>query len=373
MLDNLDLTLTLDKESYKLQINDLMRQLRKLQMACWEKKLPVIVVLEGWTASGKGSLVKKTVNYMDPRGFEVHPILPPTQQEQQYPFLWRFWSKIPPQGKMSFFYHSWYSHVWEDRLLGKLPKDKVEEVFAQINAFEKNLTADGVAIAKFCLHLSHKELKKRLKKYAANELNSWRVRPEDWQQAKHYKEYFELAEEMLLKTNTKFAPWNPIASDCSRWAKVKVLSQLVTILKKALEEQSTLFPGMSSTPTLILKGKTKYNRLEQVDLSKKLTKKNYQEQLRKAQIELRSLQRSIHKAKIPVLVLFEGWDASGKGGAIKRLSAILDPRNYQVSTFAAPTNEEQQYHYLWRFWRRLPRAGTIGIFDRSWYGRVLVE
>ncbi|MGB3695441.1 MAG: polyphosphate:AMP phosphotransferase [Spirulinaceae cyanobacterium] len=373
MLDNLDLTLSLDQDSYKSQINDLMRQLRMLQMACWEKKLPVIVVLEGWTAAGKGSLVKKIVNYMDARGFEVHPILPPTPQEQQYPFLWRFWGKIPPQGKIGFFYHSWYSHVWEDRLLGKLPEARAAEVFAQINAFEKNLAADGVAIAKFCLHLSHKELKKRLKKYAANELNSWRVRPEDWQQAKRYQEYFDLAEEMLLKTNTKFAPWNPIASDCNRWAKVKVLSQLVTILKKALEEKSSLFPGMSSTPTLILKGKTKYNRLEQVDLSKKLTKESYQEQLRKAQIELRSLQRSIHQAKIPVLVLFEGWDASGKGGAIKRLSAILDPRNYQVSTFAAPTDEEKQYHYLWRFWRRLPPAGTIGIFDRSWYGRVLVE
>jgi polyphosphate:AMP phosphotransferase len=373
MLDTLDLTLSLDQETYRSQIEDLMRQLRSLQKSCWEKKLPVIVVLEGWAAAGKGGLVKKMVNYMDPRGFTVHPILAPSPHEERYPFLWRFWHKVPAQGSLAFFYHSWYTHMLEDRLFKRVPDAAMPLVIRDINAFERQLVDDGSAIAKFWIHLSRKELKQRLKKYASDELESWRVRPEDWQQAKEYKEYSALAEEMLTYTSTGPAPWTLVEGDCERWARVKVLSQLVATIVQALDRLQIPQPALPVLPPQAHLLPTEPNFLAKVDLNLKLEKEEYRQKLREAQVELRQLQLSIFRAKIPVLMTFEGWDAAGKGGVIKRVTDTLDPRSYKVNSFAAPTDEEKQHHYLWRFWRRLPGAGTIGIFDRSWYGRVLVE
>lgn len=375
MLDTLDLSLSLDKTTYKSEINRLMHQLRELQNACWDKKLPVIVVLEGWAASGKGGLVKQIVSYMDPRGFQVHPIWPPTAEERKYPFLWRFWEKLPAQGKISFFYHSWYTHVLEERLFERVGTDQIPTVpnlMGQINAFERQMADNGAAIAKFWLHLSRKELKSRLKEYAKDPLTAWRVRKEDWKQAKNYDLYASYAEDMLVQTSTGCAPWTLVEANSERWAQVKVLTQLAATLTTALDRLKIQIP----TPILPAQTQlepTESDLLAPIDLSLSLLAAEYEEKLAQEQIQLRKLQLSIHKHQIPVLVIFEGWDAAGKGGAIKRLTDILDPRSYFVYPFAAPTDEEKVHHYLWRFWRRLPTSGIIGIFDRSWYGRVLVE
>lgn len=372
MLDTLDLDLALDKSTYGSQIETLMRQLRSLQKACWDKKQPMVVVLEGWAAAGKGGLVKKMIGYMDPRGFTVHPIWPPSVEEQKYPFLWRFWQRLPARGSIGIFYHSWYIHVLEDRLFQRVETAQVPLVMQQINAFERQLVDDGVAIAKFWIHLSQKELKKRLKKYASNSLESWRVRPEDWQQEKNYDRYVALAEEMLIHTSTGSAPWTLVEGDCQRWARVKVLTQFVATITEALDRLHCYVPPPCFPPQERL-NPAEPNLLAQVDLAQSLSKSEYKVQLSREQVKLRKLQLNIYEQQIPVLILFEGWDAAGKGGAIKRLTDILDPRSYNVNAFGVPTDEEKAHHYLWRFWRRLPMAGTIGIFDRSWYGRVLVE
>lgn len=374
MLENLDLKRSLNQTDYQSQIKELMQELQSLQKACWQQKLPVIVVIEGWAAAGKGKLVKKIIDYMDPRGFVVHPIVAPSLEAQKYPVLWRFWQKLPPKGSIAFFYHSWYTHVLEDRLFKRLEPSQVPLMMKDINAFERQLVDSEVAIAKFWLHISRKKLKKRLQKYAADELDAWRVRPEDWQQAEKYQQYKNLAEEMLTYTSTGAAPWTLVEANDSRWAKVKVLSQLVAVISSALTRQQSLsnvsFPASSPQEKLL---STEPDLLSQVDLTLKLDRDNYKQRLREAQIKLRKLQLKIDRDRIPVLVLFEGWDAAGKGGAIKRLTDVLDPRSYQVHPFAKPTDEEAQHHYLWRFWRKLPPKGSIGIFDRSWYGRVLVE
>ncbi|PSB05138.1 polyphosphate:AMP phosphotransferase [Merismopedia glauca CCAP 1448/3] len=372
MLDNLDLKLELDKKDYELQIETLMQQLRSLQKTCWEQKLPVVVVLEGWAAAGKGALVKQMVNYMDPRGFHVYPVWPPTEQEQKYPFLWRFWQKMPVKGSISFFYHSWYTRVLEDRLFGRVKAADVPLVMQQINAFERQLVDDGVAVVKFWIHLSRRELKDRLKSYASDRLLSWRVRPEDWQQAEDYQRYTSIAEDMLLQTSTGHSPWTLVEGNDQKWAQVKVLTKLATVLTTAIDNLSHQPPETSSSLQEHLYP-TEPDLLAQVDLNLSLSKDEYKKQLQKQQLKLLKLQMKIHQHQLPVLVLFEGWDAAGKGGAIKRLTDVLDPRSYQVHTFSAPTDEEKAHHYLWRFWRKLPPAGTIGICDRSWYGRVLVE
>jgi len=370
MLNRLDLSLSLDRAEYQEKMDSLMYQLRSLHTKCWQQRLTLIIVLEGWAAAGKGTMVKKLATCMDPRGFALHPIVAPTPEEEKYPFLWRFWQCLPARGNVALFYHSWYTHVLEDRLLQKVPPEQVYPRLEAINGFERELKRDRVGIAKFWIHLSKKELKKRLKKYANDPLDAWRVRPEDWQQHKYYKEYTALAEEMISHTNTNWVPWTLIAGDCKRWARVQLLSHIVDQLALLLEHQSVALP--LSLPEIIPATETPHY-LSQVDLTRSLAKEKYKKQLKHQQIELRKLQRSIYENKLPVLLLFEGWDAAGKGGAIKRLTEVLDPRSYQVHSFAAPTDEEKAHHYLWRFWRKLPPAGTIGIFDRSWYGRVLVE
>jgi AMP-polyphosphate phosphotransferase len=372
MLDNLDLSLTLDKETYNGKIEGLMQQLRSLQQACREKKIPVILVLEGWAAAGKGALVKQMVGYMDPRGFEVHPIWPASPEEKHYPFLWRFWQKLPAQGRMGFFYHSWYTRVLEDRLFERISETEIPIAMRQINAFERQLIDEGAVISKYWLHLSRKELKKRLNKLEEDPLQAWRVRPEDWQQAKHYGQYKSFAEEMVIQTSTGPAPWTLVESDCRRWTIIKVLTQMAATITEALDRVKIQCEPVKLPPQQYLEP-TEPDLLAQVDITKSLSTDQYKKQLREEQEILSKLQFSIFEEKKPVLVLFEGWDAAGKGGAIKRLTDILDPRSYIVNAFAAPTEEEKAHHYLWRFWKRLPTAGKIGIFDRSWYGRVLVE
>lgn len=372
MLENLDLALSLDKETYTSKIEVLMRQLRSLQQACREKNLPIIIALEGWATAGKGALVKKMVGYMDPRGFAVHPIWPPTPEERSYPFLWRFWQKLPPRGRISIFYHSWYTHVLEDRLFERVSDADIPMTMRQINAFERQMVDDGAAIAKFWIHLSKKELKRRLKKLETDPLQAWRVRPEDWHQAKNYDEYTTFAEEMVIQTSTGPAPWTLVEGDCQRWARVKVLTQMAATITEALDRLHIQYTPSQISPQEHLEA-TEPDLLASTDLTLALSPDQYKQQLREEQARLSKLQLSIHEHHIPVLVLFEGWDAAGKGGAIKRLTDILDPRSYVVSPFAAPTHEEKAHHYLWRFWRQLPTAGKIGIFDRSWYGRVLVE
>ncbi len=372
MLDTLDLERSLDKDTYHAQMQSLMTQLRSLQTACWEKNLTMLIVLEGWAAAGKGTLVKKLVNCMDPRGFSVHPTLAPTEEEQRYPFLWRFWQKLPEEGDIAVFYHSWYTHVLEDRLLKRVEADQVLTRMRDINAFERQLVDDGAAIAKFWIHLGKKELKRRLKSYAKDPTNAWRVRKEDWKQQKHHDRYSTLAEDMIIHTSTGVAPWTLVEGNCQRWARIKVLSHVAAKLTEVLDQQHLVIPS-SQTPLQETLEPTEPNILATVDLQLKLSDEEYKTQLKQEQKHLRQLQQALHEYQLPVLAIFEGWDAAGKGGAIKRITDTLDPRSYQVQPFAAPTDEEKAHQYLWRFWRRLPTAGTIGIFDRSWYGRVLVE
>ncbi len=372
MLNRLDLSPSLDRAVYREKMDTLMHRLRSLHTQCWQQRLTLIIVLEGWAAAGKGTMVKELATCMDPRGLVLHPIVAPTAEEEKYPFLWRFWQRLPAQGTVGVFYHSWYTHVLEDRLLQNVAPEQVYPRLEAINGFERQLQRDRVGIAKFWIHLSQKELKKRLKKYARDPLDAWRVRPEDWQQHKYYQQYTTLAEEMISHTSSHSIPWTLIAGDCKRWARVQLLSHLADQLAFLLEHQSATSPLHTPPPNILPVAETP-DYLSNVDLSQSLSKKTYKKQLKNQQIELRKLQRRIFEQQVPVLALFEGWDAAGKGGAIKRLIEVLDPRSYQVRPFAAPTDEENAHHYLWRFWRKLPPVGTVGIFDRSWYGRVLVE
>ena len=340
-----------------------------------------MVVIEGWDASGKGTTISTLTQRLDPRGFKLYPITAPRTYEQQRPWLWRFWLKVPNRGEMVIFDHSWYSRVLEERVERAVPEKAVREALRDIVEFERMLADDGTAILKLFLHISKKEQSRRFRMIEADPLEAWRVTRADWDRHKKYEKYLAAIEEMLELTESEYAPWT-IVEATSKWhARKKVFETIITAMEKRLgasapprtqaaaakPHDAELRAAMESL------GRGKTLMLERMDLTRTLDREAYVRELARRQIQLRELGYQIYLQQRPVIVVFEGWDAAGKGGVIKRVTEKLDPRGYVVYPISAPQGEDKTRHYLYRFWRRLPERGQMAIFDRSWYGRVLVE
>ena len=243
------------------------------------------------------------------------------------------------------------------------------------------LSEGGTAILKFFLYITQKEQKKRFERLRDSKETAWRVSKGDLKRNKHYKKYLQMNEEMLQKTDTDYAPWNIIEAMDREFATVKIITVEVECLKEALDNKKTAdqMPDKDAglTETASVNGKPaailKSSMLSQVDLSLSYSKEEYKEKLDALQKKIGLLHSALYKKRIPVVLAFEGWDAGGKGGAIKRLTSHMDPRGYMVNPTAAPNDIENAHHYLWRFWQSVPKAGHIAIYDRTWYGRVMVE
>ncbi len=374
MLEKIDLSKGLKKKECKDLIERLGAELSKLQREAKRLQIPVMIVFEGWGAAGKGTLINRLIHPMDPRGFKVFTIQDESEEELLRPFLWRFWTKTPAKGRIHIFDRSWYRRVINERIDNKLDKNQLANAFSEILFFEENLAYDNNLIIKLFLHISQKEQKKRFKKLEASPETKWRVTEEDWRHNEQYDEYLHVYEEMIEKTDTEFAPWTIIEATDREYAEVKILSTVVTALKNKIAEveaQETSGSGVNKVQKVSSPYKT--GVLDGIDLKKSLTKDEYKKKLNKLQGRIEKLHGELYKRRISVILGFEGWDAGGKGGAIKRLTERLDPRGYEVIPTASPNDIEKAHHYLWRFWNAVPKAGHIAIFDRTWYGRVMVE
>jgi polyphosphate:AMP phosphotransferase len=373
MLETLDLSKKMTKSDYQARMADLKTRLGRLQRQAREAGLPLIIVFEGWNGAGKGTLINNLILSMDPRGFNVFSIKPPIEEEFMRPFLWRFWTKLPDNGRTAIFNRSWYGWLLKDFVDKIVKKKDLVRKFENITDMERQLVDGGAVMIKFFLHISKKEQKKRFKKLTAHPSTSWRITKEDWREHNHYEEYCRGIETMLEATSTGPAPWTAVAAHDLRQATFTVFDTVVTSVHGALVKVSGVKAANKKAPTRAFPGKSIKSSLDAVDLSLSLTQQEYEIELKKHQKKIWELEHEIYVKRIPVSVVFEGWDAAGKGGAIKRLVEGLDPRGYEVVPFAAPNDIEKRHHYLWRFWNKLPKAGHITIFDRSWYGRVLVE
>ncbi|MFY9223568.1 MAG: phosphate--AMP phosphotransferase [Blastocatellia bacterium] len=372
---------TIAKETYDIIFPQLEARLSELQREARSKGIPVVVVFEGWDAAGKGTLINSLMQPLDPRGFKVWSINLPTQEELYHPFLWRFWTKLPARGAINIFDRSWYGRVLIDRVEKLIGKKAWKESYEEILNFERQLTDDGMVLVKFWIHIDKEEQYKRFKKIEKNPAESWKVTKQDWQQHKKYDDYLVAVEEMLARTSTPDASWTIVKNHDKRYGRIKIFQILIGAIEQAisLQEQNKFLA--EAKQNLSQPEKTSYlpdvivsdSVLKVIDLTKNLPKEEYQNQLKILQEKFRALEHEIHRYRIPVIITYEGWDAAGKGGNIKRLTENLDPRGYEVIPVAAPTSEEKAHHYLWRFWRNIPKAGHITIFDRTWYGRVLVE
>lgn len=234
MLDNVNLKKKLTREEYKHLLPGMQKRLYDLEKACWDNGIPSMVVFEGWDASGKGTTITALTQRLDPRGFKMYSITGPRTYEQQRPWLWRFWLKVPNRGEMVLFDHSWYGRVLEERVERTVPEKTWRQAFHDISDFERMLADDGTAIMKFFLHISKKEQRRRFEAIESKPLEAWRVTAEDWARNKKYESYLQAYEEMMEMTDAEYAPWT-IVEATSKWhTRRKVFETIIATLEKAL-------------------------------------------------------------------------------------------------------------------------------------------
>jgi AMP-polyphosphate phosphotransferase len=375
----------IDKKDFEEIMPGLRTELGELQRAIYKSAIPVMIVFEGLEASGKSEMVKELLKAMDPRCFRVHPTGEPTEEESLKPFMWRFWKRIPPGGRIDIYDQSWYGRFLAERAgPGKKKKPmtpgREQKIIRQIADFERQLATDQGSeeakpylIIKIFLDIDKKEQKRRLVKLEGVEAAELLFDRPDWKAYKHHDEDRRIFDRVIKLTDQEYARWNITDACDRRFATVKVYEVVRDALRKRLEETEQGYITGKRKARSRAPGNANCPVLDQVDLSRSLPEDEYHARLKSCQEELAWLQYKAHKKNVPVVIVFEGMDAAGKGGSIKRLSESFDPRGYRVVPTGVPDAWEQAHHYLWRFWIHFPPKGYITIFDRSWYGRVLVE
>lgn len=374
MFESAELGHKIAKERYRAEMPQLREALLDAQHELKERgKFPLIILLNGVDGAGRSETLHQITEWMDPRLIRVcaETELSSRQPEAQTrPWLWRYWTALPPVGQTGIYFGSWYSDILFGRVYNKIDDAEMSHRISQVLALEKTLCAEGALILKFWLHLSKSRQKKHLKALEANKETAWRVSEQDWIHHKSYDTILTHAEQMLRQTSTGDAPWFVIEGDDARYRDLTVAGVIHEALRNRLAKDKS--PAAHEAAPL-LPPVDDLQLLDTLKLDQELDKKTYQAELRQWQARLNELMRSELFADLSMVVVFEGNDAAGKGGAIRRMTAALDARHYRIVPVAAPTEEERQKPWLWRFWRELPRHGGMTIFDRSWYGRVLVE
>jgi polyphosphate:AMP phosphotransferase len=336
--------------------------------------VPVVIVFEGWDAAGKGTIINHLAQALDPRGFKVHPVVAATEAERARPWMWRFWNALPAAGNFAIFDRSWYGRVLRDRVEEAVHEGQWRQAYEEVEEFERQLADSGVVLVKFWLHVGRGEQKRRFKRIRQDPATAWRVGKQERRQHRKYKEWLVAVEEMLQRTDRPHAPWTVVEATQERFVRMKVFETVLRAVDAELDRRRREPPpSRQPMPEPPAAPPAQPTILDRVDLKQSLTRPEYEKQLGALQERLFQLEHRLYSARVPAVIVYEGWDAAGKGGNIRRLTQGLDPRGYEVVPIGVPTTEELAHHYLWRFWRQVPKAGHIAIFDRSWYGRVLVE
>ena len=387
MFETAELGQKVTKEEFKERVPILRQQLLMAQMELRKARFPVILLFGGVDGAGKGDLANLLNSWLDARRIWTRAYGLPTDDERERPPYWKFWRDLPPNGHIGIFLSAWYSKPLLQRVHGEIGDSQFEEELSRIAEFERTLAVDGAVILKFWMHLGKEAQRMRFETLESDPLQAWRVTKRDWKHWEMYDQFISAAERLIMKTSTGEAPWTIVEGTDPGFRTLEAGAHILQGIRRGLAAESGRHkarkaakhnPGdeeasgddesgsiMASirTPTV----------LSTLDMEKKLPKDEYEVRLDEAQAHLNLLHRRARDRKVSTIIVLEGWDAAGKGGAIRRLVTALDARDYEVIQIAAPTDEEKAHHYLWRFWRHLPRAGKVTIFDRSWYGRVMVE
>ena len=356
-----------EKDALNEEIKALRARLIGQQQLIREKKLPVLVLIEGWAAAGKGSLIKEIISEIDPRFYNVvSPAVIP-ESEMRYPFLYPYATAIPENGKLIFLDSGWMESVVRKKLRLEISREEYKRRVRAVNEFERQLRDGGYLLLKIFLHIEEEEQRDRLEALSENADTEWRVTQDDLWQHREYKQFRKAYDEFMDETDDP-VKWHVLDGTRKRQAVRDAMKLLADRIDKALEKERYVGEPFEEEFPLL-----KMPKLSDVDLSPTIEDGEYKKELKKLQKRLSELHNVIYRKKIPVILCYEGWDAAGKGGNIRRVAYPLDPRGFDVHPIASPLPHELNRQYLWRFWTRLPRTGHICIFDRTWYGRVMVE
>ncbi len=372
MFESAELGHKISKKIWKKEVPGLREGLLDAQLELFQtKKFPVVILIAGVDCAGKGDTVNLLNEWMDPRHIESHALRDLTDEERERPRMWRYWRVLPPKGKVGVFIGTWYSGPLVENVYGTIKNAELDQQLERIIRFEKMLCDEGALVLKFWLHLSRDEQKKRLKLLENDPKTAWRVTDTDWDHYKRYNKFRKVSERMLRSTSTAESPWTIVEGTDSRYRSLTIGTAILSAIRQRLDtpepprHQEPIPPIHPAIDNLLL--------LQTLDLSKKLKKSDFESELEKYQGRLNLLTRHPEFNKLSVVIGFEGNDAAGKGGSIRRITQALDARQYRVIPVAAPTEVERAQPYLWRFWHYIPRKGRFAIFDCTWYGRVLVE
>jgi len=368
VFENARLGQAVDKATFDAREPGLREELLDVQFRLREAGFSVVVVIAGAEGAGKGETVNLLLNWLDARGIATHALGAPTEEERERPEYYRFWRRLPAKGQVGIFFGSWYTRPIAMHSLGQLDEAGFEDGLRRIAEFETMLADEGVLLVKFWLHITKEQQAKRFKKLAANKDTRWRVSKLDWQYHKTYDAFVNSASQALRRTSSGPAPWHIIEAWDARFRHLAVAENLLGAINARLAEPAPAPPKAEPLPLPAPR-----NVISALDLSLAVPEPEYRRGLERRQLAIGRLARDLRSSGRSVVAVFEGTDAAGKGGSIRRLTQALDARFYEVVSIAAPTDEERARPYLWRFWRRLPQQGHFAIFDRSWYGRVLVE
>lgn len=372
MFESAEIGHVIDKETYDREAPALREALLEAQYELQQqKRSAVIVLINGIEGAGKGETVKLLSEWMDPRLIEVRTFDSQTDEELAHPPAWRYWRQLPAKGRMGVFFGNWYSQMLQGRVHGLFKNAVLDQAIAGAERLEKMLCNEGAVIFKFWFHLSKKQMKERLQTLKDDPLHSWRISSLDWQQSKTYDKFVRYGERAIRRTSRDYAPWNIVEGMDPHYRSLTVGRILLDGLQAALQTAKVAARPAGVPPLPDKQGEL--TLLDCLDMSQHLEKDDYQEQLITEQARLSGLMRDKRMRRHSLIAVFEGNDAAGKGGSIRRVAAALDPRQYSIVPIAAPSEDERAQPYLWRFWRQVPARGKFTIFDRSWYGRVLVE
>lgn len=402
MFETAERVQVVDEATYEAQAPLLRRALLEAQTRLRAARVSGLLLFTGVEKAGTGDTVNLLNAWMDPRWLDTLAYGPPTDVERARPRFWRYWRDLPPHGELGLRMGAWYGEPLAARVAGRLGDAAWERALGEIADFEELLAADGMLILKFWMHLGRDAQKARLEALAADPLQAWRVDERDWSQWRQHGAMTRAGEEMLLGTSTGHAPWHIVEGSDTRYRHLRVGNVLLAALNHHLDARGAPAPkpeapSVAADPppaevAVVDEGDEPEDEADKarhapaaptpirprsllcdLEMGDNPSKAVYERELARLQGRLNGLSRRAQAAGVPLVAVFEGWDAAGKGGAIRRVTAALDARHYRVLPFAAPTDEERARHYLWRFWRHLGAAGSATFFDRSWYGRVLVE
>ena len=370
----------LSKAAFEEQGTALRVALVEAQRALANADFPAIVLFAGVDGGGKGETVNLLTEWLDPRRIVTHAYDRLTEEEGQRPEFWRYWRDLPERGRLGLFLSAWYSAPLVDRAYGRIGKAALDRRLARIAAFERTLADDGALILKFWMHLDRNAQQKRLESLQKHPRDHWRISEWDWRNWHRYEQFVDAAEHIITGTSTAGAPWLVVDGRHARYRSLTALRMVHRALDARLAGRPSPAAGFqararaaAASPAAVGATVRKVKPLATIDRTRTVGRKVYEKSLAHLRGELYWLAAQNLRHGLSVVLVFEGWDAGGKGGAIRRMVSALDARSYRVHQVAAPSDEERAHHYLWRFWRRLPEAGQLTVFDRSWYGRVLVE